>query len=809
MTTLTTLLADVCKKTPRTIEISALSFCLMVAAGCYGKNYNSGSGSGSSSGSSITVTVTSSASTISAGQTANITASVANDSYNMGVSWSVSGGGTLSNETSTTAVYNAPSSVTANTTVTITATSVANSSASGYVMITVTPAAAITVKITDPISTIAAGAAAVTLNATVQNDSTNSGVTWTLTAGGANCTSTTCGTLSSATTTSVMYTPPAGTPASPYNAPTITATSVANTSATATDPFTITAPASLPISISLSNQFTTIAAGAAAVTLTAAVQNDPTDSGVTWTLTSGGAACSNTCGTLSAETTTSVTYTPPSTVPASPDNAPTITATSIADTAVSTTDAFTITSASANNDGMFKGQYAFLVSGNFTVLGSITANGSGGITGGEVDIAGVTPFPRGSSVAITGGTYTVDASDNRGTLSCTGANGSALTFAFALGTVVNGVATKGQMMFEGYPVSGSLALQSSAAFSTSALNGPYAFGLHGADGAGNPEVSVGSFRMSGGTISNGLEDVNDNGTLLAGATLTGSLGSSIDSNGRGTFTVTVQGESGSATGAFYVVSGAKLFALINSSPSSNLFLDCGEILQQTGGPYSLASLNGTAIVSEQAGGGPNSLNDILGIGTFNASGSASFSFDQVQGSGTDQQTTGTAAIVLDSAASGRFTLTPSGGSNIILYMIAPNQAFLLDTSTDTGFGLVEPQTAETYSNSVVQGSYFFGTLPLGLPLESAPGPNSIGVVTINSTGAISGTSDDYSSSGSGFTLGNAISGSLTLGANGRATTTNSSSETNSVIYFASPTKFYILTIPSGSSGNPAIGIGEQ
>jgi hypothetical protein len=29
-----------------------------------------------------------------------------------------------------------------------------------------------------------------------------------------------------------------------------------------------------------------------------------------------------------------------------------------------------------------------------------------------------------------------------------------------------------------------------------------------------------------------------------------------------------------------------------------------------------------------------------------------------------------------------------------------------------------------------------------------------------------------------------------------------------VIYFVSPTKFYILTMPSGDSGNPMIGIGK-
>jgi hypothetical protein len=99
----------------------------------------------------------------------------------------------------------------------------------------------VSVTITNPIGTIAPGAAAVTVTVTVANDGTvNPGVTWTLvTPGMSTSCQPTCGTLSAATTTSVLYTPPATVP-SPATA-TLIATSNTDTTKTATDDITIAA----------------------------------------------------------------------------------------------------------------------------------------------------------------------------------------------------------------------------------------------------------------------------------------------------------------------------------------------------------------------------------------------------------------------------------------------------------------------------------------------------------------------------------------------------------------------------------------
>ena len=198
----------------------------------------------------------------------------------------------------------------------------------------------VTVTITNKVASVQAGTAAISFSATVQNDYSNSGVTWSLTASGASC-SPTCGALSAATSTSVTYTPPASAGASPNNQPTLTATSVAKTNKSDTDAFTVS-PA---LAVTITNKVSTVNSGTEPFVVNATVQNDSTHSGVSWSLTANGSACSPACGTLSGSTTTSVTYAPPATVPSSPNNSPKITATSIANSAQSDFDSFTISQA--------------------------------------------------------------------------------------------------------------------------------------------------------------------------------------------------------------------------------------------------------------------------------------------------------------------------------------------------------------------------------------------------------------------------------------------------------------------------------
>lgn len=281
----------------------------------------------------ITVSVTPATSSLLLTQTQTFTATVANDSQNKGVSWALSGPscsanacGTLSASTSASGAaitYTAPSGMPSSAAVTLTATSMADPSKSS-------PAAAIALIAPISLSLSPSGSTlqtnqTQTFVATVQNDSQNKGVSWTL--AGAGCSGITCGTLSAATSASgapITYTAPSQTP-SPA-AVSLVATSVADPSKSSPASITVVTP----VGVTISPVTATVEEGQTH-TFTALVQNDPQSKGTSWAL-SGAGCSSSTCGTLSASSSASgmpVTYTAPNTIPNPPTI--TVTATSVAD----------------------------------------------------------------------------------------------------------------------------------------------------------------------------------------------------------------------------------------------------------------------------------------------------------------------------------------------------------------------------------------------------------------------------------------------------------------------------------------------
>jgi hypothetical protein len=216
----------------------------------------------------------------------------------------------------------------------------------------------ISVSIANKVTTLQAGTVAVVFLAAVQNDSSNSGVSWSLTANGTAC-SPACGTLSLATSSTVTYTPPASGPSAPNNQPTLTATSVAKTNKSDTDTFIITAA----LTVSITNKFVSVNTGASPFVVDATVQNDSTNSGVSWALTANGAACTVACGALSGATTTNVTYESPTSVPSSQL---TLTATSVHDP--SKTDSFTFTVRTAAIIVTIQGKFNSVIAGSSNIF---------------------------------------------------------------------------------------------------------------------------------------------------------------------------------------------------------------------------------------------------------------------------------------------------------------------------------------------------------------------------------------------------------------------------------------------------------
>jgi dienelactone hydrolase len=285
---------------------------------------------------SVTISLTPATATVDAtGTVPNIVATVGNDSSGKGVTWAVTcspapcgnipPGPTLSGSPTT---YTAPATPPSpsDLTVTVTATSVADPVAQGSMAITVK---AISVTVTAPNTTVFFGQTQPNIVAVVNDDPAKKGVTWAIQP----CSVSDCGNIVPSATASgaaITYTAPAGPPASDLNV-TLVASSDSNPMQQGSIQLVVPA-----ITVSVSPPTATIPIGAAAALnatpFTPTVNNDSSNKGVTWTITQGTTACSNTCGTINQVTTASGTatvYAAPAAVPSK--STVTVTATSVAD----------------------------------------------------------------------------------------------------------------------------------------------------------------------------------------------------------------------------------------------------------------------------------------------------------------------------------------------------------------------------------------------------------------------------------------------------------------------------------------------
>lgn len=145
--------------------VVALSIFTLSLSGCLGGS------------SPVAVTLSASNKTIDQGQTVNVTASVANDSKSQGVTWTLSGPGSLTNQTASSVTYDAPASVTSNTTASITATSVTDPTKMTSVTITVAPAPSITT------ASVNGGTAGTAFSATISDSGGTGPYAWSITSG--------------------------------------------------------------------------------------------------------------------------------------------------------------------------------------------------------------------------------------------------------------------------------------------------------------------------------------------------------------------------------------------------------------------------------------------------------------------------------------------------------------------------------------------------------------------------------------------------------------------------------------------------
>jgi hypothetical protein len=565
---------------------------------------------------------------------------------------------------------------------------------------------AIVVNITNPFpnNSIQVGTPAVTLNATVANDPGKKGVKWQLTQAGVAC-EPDCGRLVPSSNPSfyAVYTPPTTTPLNQQA--TIAAVAVDE----GTQEFAFTFTLIPPASVQITNKFTSIYTGASPVTVNATVMNDPAAAGVTWTLTAGGSNCSPACGTLAPAATPSFSavYTPPTTVPSGSGANPTITATSVTNPAANDSFSFAINPSSA----LFKGSYAFLLRGYYlqtnsglpgvpmSFAGTVTADGNGNLTNGELDLnngGGITYIPSPQT-----GTYTV-------TFTPTGIAQVAMeisSFTFPnsnppidlkFRATLSGDGTHGRLIeFDGssFINAGTIELQDSTAISTKP-SGSFAFGVNSDSPWAGRTVAAGQLVLGAGGVTGGLIDQSVNGAAsptFVGTAISADAESAPDSLGRGTLTITVQGQS--VNYAYYI---------IDSSHFEMIEIDHGQVFgtvfagfAQVQNALTASSVNGINVI-QLTGFDQPSANDIVPVsivGLFTVSGgnayTLKFDINNVGNSLTQHGANG--SVTFDPTTGRAVVSAPDGFNNSFVnqaawYLYDQNKGFFVEEDISTPNG---------------------------------------------------------------------------------------------------------------------------
>jgi hypothetical protein len=190
------------------------------------------------------------------------------------------------------------------------------------------------------------------------------------------------------------------------------------------------------------------------------------------------------------------------------------------------------------NQSMLNGTYVFSVSGAdfqgapLAAVGTLTANGSGGITGGAVDINDAVSGPSPNLTIGGSSSYNVGL-DGRGRATLT-VSGGTVILDFVLTSSAHGLVIELDGNASG---SGTLDLQTAGVTPT----GPYAFILSGASTAGSPWATVGNFTLSGATLA-GTDDFNEGGNIpFTAQTLTGNFALGPSATPSTTLTTTTSG----------------------------------------------------------------------------------------------------------------------------------------------------------------------------------------------------------------------------------------------------------------------------
>jgi len=454
--------------------------------------------------------------------------------------------------------------------------------------------------------------------------------------------------------------------------------------------------------------------------------------------------------------------------------------------------------------------------GMFQATASFTSDGAGSIPNGVVDSNGVGSTPQ--NLIMTAGCYNLG-SDHRGKMIWNLGAGNTVTFSFVMradgknGDLIEFDDTTGTSKTRG---SGSIRLQDTTLFVATTLSGPWAFGDRGVKGDGTRAGSLGAFTLGGAslTLTGGAVDYSEPGTSFTGLTATGSFTAPDATHGRGTLTIAIANVPGIGTltlhFAYYITrgaGGAQPIVYIQSTDTPDTLghaLLNGIMTKQVGqvsGSYSNGSLNGTVIFAltgdDTSHPIPDTTNTIVGIATSTGNGLFTGFGDQEADAASlvNQQISGTISIGANGLGTVHIT-APVAQVPTSIVMVAPNTALMLEgtaaqAGNDTQTGLLQPQSAGSFSTASLSGTLIFGS---DEPAKTAVAVD-VGTIAITSPGVFTITED--SSDTSGLHPDQVITGTYTMTANGRGDIAITGGGT-AVIWMLGPNKAVVMPRGGGA-----------
>jgi hypothetical protein len=442
----------------------------------------------------------------------------------------------------------------------------------------------------------------------------------------------------------------------------------------------------------------------------------------------------------------------------------------------------TVAGTGQGSNGTLDGQYVFSLTGtnengNYGLVGSLTADGNGNITAGEVNFGD--PVNKTYDATITG-TYAIG-TNGTGTLTLTtgdttfGLNGVS---AFVLSMVTpNGgaLAQTGDSDALSGQGAGRLSIQTPADFNASFITGGYAFTFAGTGTGGTLLNTGGVLTADGvGSFSSITEDIVSN-YVVSTDTPTGTF-TGPDTNGLGTATFT--STSGTTTTfAYYLISGSAL-RLIETDTTSGDF-QLGSLMTQGPSPvFTDASLTGSYAFSGNGTASDSTFSTVIGgLLTADGAGNITSGILDSDDNGTvvgDTSFTGTYTV----ASNGRGTITNTVGTTtmqLAAYFTSNSVLFLeIDGTVQLGGRLLLQTGAGSFTAASLSGNYAasYHTVPVGSFVIT----DTIGQVTSDGVSALTGIVCIESAASS--QPGVALTGNYTSDPSGRFTGTITTNGTN-------------------------------